>query len=546
MSLYIRNEAGEFIPIPSIKGSDGITPHIGDNGNWFIGDTDTGKPSRGEDGVKTVNGMTPDENGNVEIPVSGGSVDLSGYATEQFVQDGFQPKGDYLPSEELPNAVNDALADAKESGAFDGKNGSNGLSVLAVNITAGDAQKIEVYPDNVIENEGALFPRDILIGDKVLTEDGKIFIVTSFGTKFDVSSGTSITYYKATFFVDAGGVTNAEKNLILTLFRNAAYTTPNMADTLSQLEALWSGGSENEPDVPDVTTYTIIAELANVVSSNSATSVAEGASYTATLVADDGYMLDSVTVIMGGVDVTADVYANGVISIPAVTGDVEIVATARAAEIKAELITDGLMAYFDFRNLGDKANVTVDTTKGVMATQGSGALYSWDAQPITSSDNYGIKTPRAMKFSAEGNTTQTDLGTEFTVISFGYGECIGPGIKATNIDPRWQFMPSYNKADGTANAAATDASELNGDNMKDYNYAVYRVSGANLTMINDSSRKDYNGNDYEGFVSWNSKPGMGRTAYGEGYGTAVAIYNRALSDVEIEEMRAFMKTLEVA
>lgn len=31
-------------------GSDGITPTIGDNGNWYIGDTDTGKPSRGEKG----------------------------------------------------------------------------------------------------------------------------------------------------------------------------------------------------------------------------------------------------------------------------------------------------------------------------------------------------------------------------------------------------------------------------------------------------------------------------------------------------------------
>ena len=29
-------------------GKDGITPTIGDNGNWYIGDTDTGKPSRGE------------------------------------------------------------------------------------------------------------------------------------------------------------------------------------------------------------------------------------------------------------------------------------------------------------------------------------------------------------------------------------------------------------------------------------------------------------------------------------------------------------------
>lgn len=34
------------------RGSDGITPHIGDNGNWYLGSTDTGKPSRGVAGAK--------------------------------------------------------------------------------------------------------------------------------------------------------------------------------------------------------------------------------------------------------------------------------------------------------------------------------------------------------------------------------------------------------------------------------------------------------------------------------------------------------------
>ena len=38
------------------KGDPGITPHIGENGNWYLGDTDTGKPSRGEKGDK---GDTP-------------------------------------------------------------------------------------------------------------------------------------------------------------------------------------------------------------------------------------------------------------------------------------------------------------------------------------------------------------------------------------------------------------------------------------------------------------------------------------------------------
>ena len=36
---------------PGAAGSDGITPHIGDNGNWYIGSTDTGKPSRGATGA---------------------------------------------------------------------------------------------------------------------------------------------------------------------------------------------------------------------------------------------------------------------------------------------------------------------------------------------------------------------------------------------------------------------------------------------------------------------------------------------------------------
>ena len=36
---------------PPAAGKDGITPTIGSNGNWYIGDTDTGKPSRGADGA---------------------------------------------------------------------------------------------------------------------------------------------------------------------------------------------------------------------------------------------------------------------------------------------------------------------------------------------------------------------------------------------------------------------------------------------------------------------------------------------------------------
>lgn len=38
-------------------GTDGLTPTIGQNGNWYLGDTDTGKPSRGIQGEQGIQGI---------------------------------------------------------------------------------------------------------------------------------------------------------------------------------------------------------------------------------------------------------------------------------------------------------------------------------------------------------------------------------------------------------------------------------------------------------------------------------------------------------
>lgn len=43
-------DSGEYDP------KDGITPTIGENGNWFLEDVDTGKPSRGEQGEQGIQG----------------------------------------------------------------------------------------------------------------------------------------------------------------------------------------------------------------------------------------------------------------------------------------------------------------------------------------------------------------------------------------------------------------------------------------------------------------------------------------------------------
>ena len=49
-ALAQAKASGEFDGADGQPGKNGVTPTIGDNGNWYLGDTDTGKPSRGAKG----------------------------------------------------------------------------------------------------------------------------------------------------------------------------------------------------------------------------------------------------------------------------------------------------------------------------------------------------------------------------------------------------------------------------------------------------------------------------------------------------------------
>lgn len=59
---------------PGAAGADGVTPHIGDNGNWYLGSTDTGKPSRGATGAPGKDG----EKGEPGTPGAAGHTPVKG------------------------------------------------------------------------------------------------------------------------------------------------------------------------------------------------------------------------------------------------------------------------------------------------------------------------------------------------------------------------------------------------------------------------------------------------------------------------------------
>lgn len=75
--------------------------------------------------------------------------------------------------------------------------------------------------------------------------------------------------------------------------------------------------------------YTVTSNLTNCSISNSTKTVAQGESYSATITANDGYELKSVTVTMGG---SAASVSGGVINIASVTGDIVIVAVAEESQ----------------------------------------------------------------------------------------------------------------------------------------------------------------------------------------------------------------------
>lgn len=96
---------GELKGQDGVSGADGITPHIGDNGNWFIGETDTNKPSQGANGV----------NGNDGVSVTKSEVNTSGELVITY-----------------SNGDSTNLGKIVGEDGLDGTNGQNGLSAYEI------------------------------------------------------------------------------------------------------------------------------------------------------------------------------------------------------------------------------------------------------------------------------------------------------------------------------------------------------------------------------------------------------------------------------
>ena len=103
-----------------------------------------------------------------------------------------------------------------------------------------------------------------------------------------------------------------------------------------------------------INTYTITNNLIECTNSNALIEINENSSYTATLNANSGYIISSVTITMGDVDITNTAYSNGTISIPQVTGNVVITATSIIDT--PDNIVDGAYIVLDARDGNNSTN----------------------------------------------------------------------------------------------------------------------------------------------------------------------------------------------
>ena len=166
--------------------------------------------------------------------------------------------------------------------------------------------------------------------------------------------------------------------------------------------------------------HSITNTLTNVATSNDAVAAEDGTAYSATITAADGYTISSVTVTMGGTDITATAYNadTGVISIVAVTGDVVITAKATKAVSYHNLVptavdssgasapyTDGLM----LGSNGATADNSPFTTTGFIPFDGgANHIYRIGGENITWNE-YGCRIAwYNADFSLKGSVTGYD------------------------------------------------------------------------------------------------------------------------------------------
>lgn len=257
-----------------------------------------------------------------------------------------------------------------------------------------------------------------------------------------------------------GEITDDLKEALLQLAEKIAYVDANGTTYYNDLyEALYGTAP---------TTYTVTNNLTHVTNSNSAISVSQGGSYTGTLSCASDYQITTVTITMGGVDVTGTSYSGGTITIANVTGN--IVITAVATERQATLLS--IDAVF---------------------TQGSAVIYNTDTldtlkQYLTVTANWDDSTTSTVASSDYTLSGTLTAGTSTITVSYG-GKSDTFSVTVT----QWSTDPVITDYDKTYTSSMTMDTLTGACITKAYEYTL-DIDAFKQTQYYDSANNYANAN----------------------------------------------------
>ena len=221
----------------------------------------------------------------------------------------------------------------------------------------------------------------------------------------DLKEGLSDISGRLQDLEDGGiGWTSEQKSAVLAIARAVAYKTENGDQLYSDLyDALYAVRIR----------YTIANSLTHCASNNNATSIMEGYNYSAVLTPSSGYELSSVQIMMGGVNITASVYENGVINIAEVTGNVAITATA------TKILPDG---YIALEYVTADGNQYINT--GITETEIISAEYdfSLNADSRYGTGNHILSSTNVFMPFLRSTYTESDHARDLMVCNRGQSE----------------------------------------------------------------------------------------------------------------------------
>lgn len=215
--------------------------------------------------------------------------------------------------------------------------------------------------------------------------------------------------------------------------------------------------------------YSITNNLTNCTTNNTALQVVEGESYTATISANSGYELKSVTVTMGGSSVSV---TNGVINIASVTGNIVITAVAeeKASEpVTVDIaLTDGIRIGSDGTDrdaTGFCATEMIDLINIPKPCIINLTKALWCHTASQTSSNVRVYAKKADGTQLVSDTTKTTVGSNyFTVVdnTNGNGTNVTVTVVSNDVDyirfSGWWGSSSFSDSDtdfAKANTKAT-------------------------------------------------------------------------------------------